>query len=498
MVTKSADLTQTRTTSTTEAHHANHLAVGTIQGFIASAVSLPTGILTAAFLTRQLGPESYGLLSVSVTIVVWIQVAITMGFSRGAVMFVSVAKDWQPVATKFLQSQLLVSVGSAAVLVAVAPVVASWLKAAELSAYLRLFSLSIPIATLGIIHQSFLIGRGYFGRRALLTAAFWLSRMLLIFLFVGLRPSVSSAIVAIIGASVVMLIGARFYVSPPLLKHSDFPLRNLWDYAWPLFFYTLGMNLFAGLDLLFVKAISGVPQAAGFYGAAKNLTIVPALFAVSFSPLLLAKLTELCSKGEEETAQIMTGQAIRLVLRLLPFAGMAAGAAPEVAVAVYGVPFLPAAPLLALLIFGALGITMIKITSSTLVAAGRPILPFVLITPFVAIAPGMHFLLVSRFGAIGAAAGTTGLAWLGASATMWAVYRIWHVRLPAVTLLRSIIITGLVYALAALWQSPGVLLLLKLPAVGLIILLAFLFMGEFDANEVAFVRSMVPWRRATN
>jgi O-antigen/teichoic acid export membrane protein len=177
---------------------------------------------------------------------------------------------------------------------------------------------------------------------------------------------------------------------------------------------------------------------------------------------------------------------------------MAAGAAPEIAVAVYGAPFLPAASLLALLIFGALGITMIKITSSTLVAAGRPTLPVVLITPFVAIAPGMHFLLVSRFGAIGAAAGTTGLAWLGASATMWAVHRIWHVRLPAITLLRSVVISGLAYILAASWQSPGVLLLLKLPAVGLIIILAFLFMGEFDAKEVAFVRSMIRWPRITH
>ena len=189
---------------------------------------------------------------------------------------------------------------------------------------------------------------------------------------------------------------------------------------------------------------------------------------------------------------------MRLVLRLLPFAGMAAGAAPEVTVAIYSDPFLPAGPLLALLIFGALGITMIKITCSTLVAAGRPKLPFVLIGPFVAIAPGMHFLLVSHFGAIGAAAGTTGLAWLGAGATMWAVYRIWHVLLPAVTLFRSVVICGLAYTFAALWQSPGVLLLLKLPAVGLIILLAFLFLGEFSATEIAFVRSMVRWPRTAH
>jgi hypothetical protein len=51
--------------------------------------------------------------------------------------------------------------------------------------------------------------------------------------------------------------------------------------------------------------------------------------------------------------------------------------------------------------------------------------------------------------------------------------------------------------MATLWQSPGVLLLLKLPAVGLIILLAFLFLGEFSASEIAFVRSMVRWPRAT-
>jgi O-antigen/teichoic acid export membrane protein len=496
-VAKSVDLPQTRIRSAEEAHHANHLAVGTMQGFIASAVSLPTGILTAAFLTRQLGPESYGLLSVSVTIVVWIQVTITMGFSRAAVRFVAVAKDWQSVSTKFLQCQLLVSLGSAAILVAVAPVLASWLKAAELSTYLRLFSLAIPIFALGMIHQSILVGRGYFGRRALLTAAFWLSRMVLIFLFVGLRPSVSSAILAITGAFVVVLIGARFYVSPPLMKHSVFPFRHLWDYAWPLFFYTLGMNLFTGLDLLFVKAISGIPQAAGFYGAAKNLTIVPAMFAVSFSPLLMAKLTELRAKGGEEAARTMTKQAMRLVVRLLPFAGMAAGAAPEVVAAIYGDPFLPAAPLLALLIFGALGITMIKVTTSMLIAAGQPRLPVVLIGPFVAIAPGMHFLLVSHFGAPGAAAGTAGLAWLGAGATMLAVYRIWHVLPPAVTLLRSVVICGLAYTLAVLWHSPGLLLLLKLPAIGLIIVLAFLFLGEFSATEIAFVRSMVRWPRAT-
>jgi O-antigen/teichoic acid export membrane protein len=193
----------------------------------------------------------------------------------------------------------------------------------------------------------------------------------------------------------------------------------------------------------------------------------------------------------------MTRQAIRIVFCLLPFAAMAAGAAQEVVVAIYGAPFLPAGLLLSLLIFGALGMTMITVTLSTLVAAGLPRLTFVLTGPLVVLAIGAHIIVVPRFGPIGAAAVTTGLAWLGASSAVLAVFKVWNVAPPAVTLFRSIIISALAYALAVLWQSPGVLLLLKLPAVGLIIVLAFLFLGEFSATEIAFVRSMVRWPRAT-
>jgi O-antigen/teichoic acid export membrane protein len=109
---KSVDLPQTRIVSASVGDHANHLAVGTVKGFVASAISLPTGLLTAAFLTRQLGPVNYGLLTIAATIVVWIEIVITMGFSRIAVKFVAEAKDWQSVSTRCLQAQLLVSIGA--------------------------------------------------------------------------------------------------------------------------------------------------------------------------------------------------------------------------------------------------------------------------------------------------------------------------------------------------------------------------------------------------
>jgi len=255
------------------------------------------------------------------------------------------------------------------------------------------------------------------------------------------------------------------------------------------------MHLFKRFDLLFVKALSGIPQAAGFYGAAQNLTIAVGLFAGAFSPLLLSKLTQLSRQDKKQHAQVMSKQAMRLIFGLLPFAGMAAGAAKEVVTAIYGRTFSPAGPLLALLIFATLGFTMISVNASTLIAAGRPELPFALAGPLVPLALVAHFIFVPRFGPIGAAATTTGLAWLGAIVSMLIIGKIWHVLPPAATLVRSVLICGFAYALATLWSTSGFWVFLKLPVVGLVIALAFLLLSEFRAGEIALIRSMLRWRK---
>jgi O-antigen/teichoic acid export membrane protein len=468
----------------------SHLAAGSLQGFVGSAISLPTGLITAAFLTRQLGPENYGLLTVAATIVGLIEISITTGFCRSAEKFVAESERWQSVATKYLQSQLLAAICIAALLAIAAPIFGSLLNAPEVSFFLRVYSLGIPITALGNIHQSILIGRGHFSRRAILLGAYWVFRLVLVILFVNIYPSVTTVIIANIGASTLTLIWARVFISPAIVGHSNFPVKKLWNYAWSLFFYSVGINLFRQLDLLFVKALCEAPQMAGFYGATKNLTIVPILVATSLSPLLLAKLSRLSQHGHEESARIIGGVTMRVILCLLPFAGLAAGSAPELVTAIYGIRFSPAAPLLAVLIFGALGITMVTVTVAILIAAGRPNLPFHLTGPFVPLAIGFHLLLIPRFGAIGAAVATAVLSWAAAGATMLAVYRMWNILPSSVTLLRSIMVCGLAYTFAVLWPAPGFLLVLKLSVIGIVIVFAFLLLGEFSSSETFMIRSL--------
>jgi O-antigen/teichoic acid export membrane protein len=262
----------------------------------------------------------------------------------------------------------------------------------------------------------------------------------------------------------------------------------------PLFLFALSMRICDKLDLLVLKVLGATAAQAGIYGAAQNLSLVPGIFALSFSPLLLSTLSRVLCAGDTCLAKATSRDAMRVVIGLLPFAGMTAGAAPEIVGLIFGPAFLPAAPLLALLIFAGVARVMISVTTAILTAAGKPGWTFALIGPLLPLTTAGYLLLIPRWDAIGAALVTSLFAGLGALAAVLAVYRIWRILPPAATLLRSTLLCGLAYTLAILWPTPGLLLLLKLPVIGLIVGLWFLLLGEFSAGEIAMVRSMFRWR----
>ncbi len=463
---------------------ARHTALGTLQDLLASGLTLPLALVTAGFLTRKLGPEAFGVLSVAVSIVVLVEVSITVGFSRTAVKFVAESDDWKSKATGLLHAQLFVSLVGAALLALLAPQLSALLSSPELAPHLRLLALDIPVFALGNVHRSILIGRGHFDKRALLTGAHSFSRFGLIFLFVGLGLSITGAILAHIGASIVLFAIARSAIHPPLLKRSPLMVVKLWNYALPIFLFAVGMQLFQRVDLWLVKALSPDPQTAGHYGAAQNLTVVIGMFSASFLPLLLATLTRMLRTAQLQKARRMSGQILRLMLCLLPLAGIVAGSAGEIVKFVFGADFLPAAPVLALLFFAAFGRLLLGLVATILTAAGRPGLLAGLVAPFVLLALLSHLYFIPRFGPGAAAMGTTILSWAAAGVSMAVVARVWQVRIPVGTLARCVLVTGLVFWLSVNWPAPGWLLLAKLAAISACSLVTLRLLGEFSNAEL--------------
>lgn len=458
---------------------------GTLRVFIAELLIVPTGLLIAIFLSRRLGPASYGLYSLVAVLTIWIEATIAAIFSRAMIKFVGEADAWRAVGATALRWYGALTVGAVALLWIFAEPISVALGEPTLVNYLRWFALDIPLFVLARAHRDILIGIGGFRQRAWTSTGRWLARLCLIVLLVELGFGIAGAIVGCIGASLIELLIARRYVRPSPFHPASFPARRLWSYAAPLFLFALAFGGYDKLGLLTFKVLGGTAEGAGLLSAAQNLTIVPGILALSFSPLLLAALTRALRDGNDARARKLAHNAMRVVILLLPFAGMTAGMAREVVGWVLGEAFLPAAPLLAWLIFGALALLMISVASAILIAANKPHWTFELTGIGLLIALVGYLLAMPSFGALGVAVVTTLAAWLAALLMLAGVYRAWKIVLSRGTLLRAIVVTILAYVIAALWVTPGVGLLLKVAVIAVVIAGAFLLLGEFGRDELA-------------
>lgn len=466
------------------------LATGTIQVFLAEALLLPTGLLTAAFLTRQLGPDNYGLLLLATTLVSWIGWSITSAFTRTTIKFIGEAEDWQPVATTVLQLHLFLGLSTAVILWFIADPVANALGEPRMNNYLRLFMLEVPIFCVTYVHRSVLVGLGKYSERAIATATRWISKMIFTIALVAAGLSIWGAIIGSLISALIELFVCRFYVRPPMLKRSPFPMQKLWGYAIPLFLMAISLRLYDKLDLFMLKLLGGTAADAGYYGTAQNLSVIPGVFTLAFVPLLLSTLTRLLRENELKKAQELSKNAMRLVMLLLPFAGLAAGASAEIIQLLFSATFLPAAPIFSLLIFAAVAMAMISITTAILTAASKPNWTIALTGPMVLLAIAFDLWMIPKFGSLGAAIVTITVSTLAALATILAVYYLWKIFPSFLSFGRNLLISGLVYGLASIWETPGWLLIFKLLILGLLIILGLLVLGEFSAREIASVRSV--------
>src|SRR5215469_3137849 len=207
---------------------------GAIRVFLAEMLFPLTGIITVAFLTRQLGPEGYGLLVLTATLVSWVEGNINSMFSRATIKLVGEAEDWRSVGSIWARLHLAASCAATVLLWLLAVPIAKLLNEPVLATYLCLFALDIPLFSLAQAHRHIMLGLGFFRQGALARAGRWVSRLLLIILFVELGFSVSGAILGSIGASLVELAIGRCHVRPSCLGRVPLLYPSLRDYALPL------------------------------------------------------------------------------------------------------------------------------------------------------------------------------------------------------------------------------------------------------------------------
>jgi len=462
--------------------------------FAAEALVLPTGMITAIYLTRRLGPADYGLFSLAATLTSWLAWFVGALYGRATVKLISESVDPQPerspAVAVMLRAYVLTGGGATLALLAGADTLARLFGEPEMAPYLRLLALEVVLFAVTMAHKEILVGLRRFRERAVCAATRWITRMVLVIALVQSGMSVRGAALGSVLATAAELAIARFYVRPTFVS-TGAPSTGIWRMAAPLMGYSICIKLFQRIDLFALKALGGSAEEAGFYGAAHNLSIALSLVTLSLAPLLLANLVRLRLAGDRETARRLCEGSLRFALVLLPFAAAAAGASERLVPLLFGARFLPTAPLFSVLIFAEIAMVLGAISTSMIVAADRSRSVLAVSAAMLAAAVAGHTAVIPRFGPIGAAGVTTAVAIAGALAYAWLAASLWQVRLPTATLLRAAMLAAMAAAAASIPLGPPVWVIPQLVVVAIAIFAAFVVGGELSKAEQARLLAIV-------
>lgn len=457
---------------------------GTVRVFAAESLVFPTGLVTVAFLTRWLGADGYGVFSLAALIVGWLEWGVVSLFSRAIILSIRGTEDWKPLATRIMHLHLALGLLSGALVFLAAPLVARVLSLPSLTGYLRLFALDVPLFLMAHGHRNIATGLGRFSHRARIAASRWIARMLLILILVGMGLSVTGAILASIAATAIELLVAQRYDRAPFFTRASTSGRRFLRAATPLVIAAIALKILQDADLFALKALGASSAGAGVYAGARILAQVTNVFSAAFAPLILSTLVRLVHAGDVDHARDMSRDALRLMLLLLPFAALVAGASDGIVALVLGTDFASAGPLLARLVFGGLAVAVMVVGGGILVAGGDLDRSAWIMGMLVPLTIAGHVWAIPRYGAMGAAWVSTGAMTVGALATLTAVARMWGVAPPGGTVARVALVSLAAGLAARAWPAEGWGLVAQVALFACAIPLTLVGLGEFSRREI--------------
>jgi O-antigen/teichoic acid export membrane protein len=424
---------------------------GTLSLFIAESTALPAGLAIATLLSRMLGPAGYGRYGVAAAIVVAVEWLIVAGYGRISIQLLSDPEHSHRLTPPILRLYLGTALLAMAALWASAGVLAALLDAPHLIADLRLLAIDVPLFALAHAQRSVLTARGKYFSRATAIAVRWITRVAATWAFVALGWGVSGAIWAWPVASLAELVSLRQLPVAAFLR-SGGRISEIWREGWSPFLFSLGQRSLERMDLLFLQAVGAAPATVGIYVAAQNLAIVPGLLGASLSPVLISAITEERLLGREPASRQTSADALRVIMYLFPLAAVFWTCGEDLITFIFGEPFRDGGRLLAWLIAGAIGLVLSSASVSIISAQGRHRLIAWFSLPNAVCAVLLYFLVVPRYGALGAAmvAAVVGVT-SGLCATA-AVFRGWHQPFPIATLLR-VATASLAVVLVSQWST---------------------------------------------
>lgn len=465
-------------------------------------------------IARYFGPEDYGLFSLALMVIGWAIAFSSLGLQNGLVRFIPIyraKKENQKIRYIFRVSvklSLLISLLFGALLFFLSEPISLYVfHNPDLTIFLKLFSLAIPLTVLLQISLSILSA---FEKVSLNSFIFNFFQnfikliFLIILIFVGFNSNSIpiSFLAGLLLATIFSFSLSKFYFPDIFKKYSlkkgakQAIKSDLLSYSWPLLFFSILLSLFYWTDSLVIGLIKTTSD-VGFYNAAIPIAVliglVPELFLGLFFPLITKEYTK-SKKNIENIKQLsqQVGKWIFVInLPLFILIVLFPGAFLNI---LFGPEYLVASSALRILSIGILFSSVFTVSQSLLSMIGKSKLIFYDTLVIVAVNIILNFILISRFGINGAAISTS------ISLIILNCLFLFQARknlsiIPLRRKMVSILFSGLLATAVLLYLRSIISLTTPvLVLISLLFLLLYLFFvllfKSFDKNDLLIINSM--------
>jgi len=399
------------------------LTRGTALGLLSEAMILPTGFVSAAILTRTLGPDLYGLIGVAmaaISPVAWFLVSI-LGM-RSTVKIVADADDPLAAASALLRMNLVIGTMGGALFFWTAPSIAEWLGQAGIVTALRIGALEILLMPVARAHRDALLGLARYGNANVSGGIFHLARLAVVVVLLLMGVGIETVVWAHVAGRLAEIAWCRRSLPVPLTLGFRLMSPAIARLVAPNFLNSVCLRVMDSIDLLLLSALGVASAALGHYSAALMLAQLPRMLNLVVAPGLIVALSRAAAAGDSALVEALREDTSRLIAGASALLLVAAGAAPTLLLVLFGGDFVGGAPVLTLLLAGGVGIIAFVLSAAESVAAGRAWLPLAVSFPALLMHMALLLWLIPLHGATGAAtataasygvAGTTMLALVG-------------------------------------------------------------------------------------
>lgn len=380
------------------------LTRGTAVGLISEAMILPTGIISAAILTRTLGLDLYGLVGVAMAAVSPVAWFVTSVFGmRSTVKIIADATDPIAAASALIRFNALLGLVCGALFFLAAPYLADWLDQPEIVGALRIGALEVLLMPVARAHRDALLGVSNYGNAGIAGGVFHVSRLAAIIGLLMMGVGLETVVLAHVCGRVAEIAWCRWHLPVPLTRGFRLSRPDVTRLVAPNFLNSVCLRVMDSFDLLLLSALGASAAALGHYSAALMLAQLPRLVNLVVAPGLIVALSKAKAAGDDALEEALKSDAFRLMAASSALILVAAGAAPTILLILFGREFVDGAPVLTILLAGGIGVLLFTLSAAESVSAGAAWRPLSVSLPVVVLDVLLLLWLVPAFGAMGAA-----------------------------------------------------------------------------------------------